>query len=170
MELHYCRRCGEPLNQNDHGGYTCANGHAIYSNPAPTVGVFLFDSDGSVVMSIRGIEPDKGMIDSFGGFVDDDETFEQAAIRELEEETGLTAKDYSPLVYLTSAPSNYLFGGESRAVLSCFYFATLTPGAVPTAQDDVASVVVIKPQDVSPSDIGGDDVRAGFAALLQMVS
>ena len=146
------------------------NDHLLFSNSAPTVGIFLLDTSGNVLLSVRGIEPVKGTLDSFGGFVDMGESFEQAAVRETEEETGLTASDYSPLTYLTSATNSYDFGGEAREVLSCFFYATVYDSANPRAKDDVASIVRVKPHDVDVASIGGDDVRAGLNALLEMLS
>lgn len=171
MEQNYCRRCGTKLERTEHGGYKCTNEHIIFSNPAPTVGIFLFDGSGKVLLSIRGVEPEKGKLDSIGGFVEEGETFEEAAIRETQEETGLTAKDYSELTYLTSAPNEYLYGGERRSVLSCFYYATMREGAKPVASDDVASLLLLKPEDIDVDDVGNaQDIRAGLTKLLEMVS
>lgn len=171
MEQNYCRRCGEALKPAHHGGYECTTGHVLFSNPAPTVGVFFIDPAGNVLLSVRGIEPDKGRIDTIGGFVEIGETFEQAAQRETEEETGLTPADYGELTYLTSAPNDYAYGGESRSVLSCFYYASLKDDATPVAGDDVASLVLLNPKDINVDDVGSaDDVRAGLSALLEKLS
>ena len=168
MELNYCRRCGAELKKKTGNAYACANGHTLFPNPAPTVGVFLFDTDGKVIMSVRGIEPNKGRLDSIGGFVDDGETFEQALEREVREETGLVPDDYSTPMYLTSAPSGYEYDGEVRSVLSCFFTATLREGAEPVASDDVASFVHLRPQDIDPDDVGdAQDVRSAIGKLLE---
>jgi len=169
MEMNHCRRCGSALT-GTHGAFVCANGHTLYSNPAPTVGVFLLTPSRKVILSVRGIDPGRGGLDTIGGFVDDDESFEQAIIREILEETGLRKEQYSSLTYLTSAPSTYEFGGESRNVLTCFYHATLLPGAEAVAADDVAELVTIAPGDIVIDDMWSNDTRIAAEALLKVIT
>jgi ADP-ribose pyrophosphatase YjhB (NUDIX family) len=170
MEMNYCRRCGEALTTTDNVAYTCKNSHTLYANPAPTVGIFLIDSDGNVVLSVRGIEPAKGMLDSIGGFIDGDESFEQALEREIREETGLTPDQYTTPAYLVSSPSSYLFDGETRSVLSCFYYAKLNDGVEPKALDDVAELVRVSPADLRPEDMWALDVQVGIRTLLKVIA
>lgn len=66
-----------------------------YSHPHPSVTtdcvIFGFDGKGIQVLLIeRGIEPYKGKWAFPGGFLNNDETAEEGALRELEEETGLS--------------------------------------------------------------------------------
>ncbi|MES2876016.1 MAG: NUDIX domain-containing protein [Patescibacteria group bacterium] len=170
MQQNFCRRCGAALTSKTPAVYACPTGHTIFSNPAPTAGIFLLDSDGMVILSIRGINPGKGRLDSIGGFVDDGESFEQAVVREIREETGLSPSDYSTPVFLTSAPSDYDYDGETRSVLSCFYYAMLNPGATPDARDDVAELIRIAPNDVKADDMWSNDTRIGIQALLAVLA
>jgi 8-oxo-dGTP diphosphatase len=67
-----------------------------YPHPAVTVDVVVFttrDDDLEVLLIRRGREPFKGMWALPGGFIDIDEGLEQAARRELKEETGVDAID-----------------------------------------------------------------------------
>lgn len=64
-----------------------------YPHPAVTTDCVIFGFDGSnlkVLLIERGIEPFKGKWALPGGFLKMDETAEEGALRELEEETGLT--------------------------------------------------------------------------------
>lgn len=64
-----------------------------YPHPAVTVDCVIFGFDGDslrVLLIERGIKPYKGMWALPGGFVNIDETVEQAAARELQEETSLS--------------------------------------------------------------------------------
>lgn len=63
-----------------------------YPRPAVTADIAIFSPDMSEVLLIRrGNEPYKGCWALPGGFMDMDETLEQCAIRELKEETNITA-------------------------------------------------------------------------------
>lgn len=79
-----------------------------YPKPAVTVDIVIFtvkDNDLQVLLVKRGVEPSKGMWALPGGFVKMDESLEDAAKRELEEETGVKN------VYLEQL---YTFGDPKR--------------------------------------------------------
>lgn len=64
-----------------------------YPHPAVTTDCVIFGFDGAklqVLLIERGIEPFKGKWAFPGGFLNPDETAEEGALRELQEETGLT--------------------------------------------------------------------------------
>lgn len=170
MELNYCRRCGTTLTAQDGGAYVCMNGHSSYPNPAPCVGLFLFDADDNLLLGVRGEEPMKGTLDAFGGFVDGTESVEEALAREIKEEIGLDPSDYTTPIYLTSASSSYKYQGELRTVLSSLFYAYLLPDAKPHAADDVAAIHSARMSDVSVDDIGNPDIKAGFVALKQRLA
>jgi len=63
-----------------------------YPRPAVTVDIILFHRDGErieVLLIKRARDPFKGAWAFPGGFIDEDESLERAAARELKEETGL---------------------------------------------------------------------------------
>jgi len=63
-----------------------------YRNPLPVVACLLLNRGGELLLIKRGIEPCKGAWALAGGFIELDETYREAAERELEEETGLCGK------------------------------------------------------------------------------
>lgn len=62
-----------------------------YRNPTPTVDVIVFDEKTCSVVLIERKNPPHGWALP-GGFVDEGECLEHAALRELEEETGLKGR------------------------------------------------------------------------------
>lgn len=167
MEMNFCRRCGATLHsgQNKHA-YKCANYHDIFLDPQPTVNVIFTDSSGAVLLSERGINPGKGLFDFPGGFVEPNETFEQAATRELTEELQLTAADYTPLRYLCSRPDVYHYGDEIVPILSVFFVSQLDPAAQPKPSDDCAGLQWTGLDSINFSLLSGEDV-AYVLKLLQ---
>jgi ADP-ribose pyrophosphatase YjhB (NUDIX family) len=93
--LNFCSRCGTqlefgPLENEDRDRLACPScGHIAYVNPRLVVTVFPITEAGEIVLIRRGIEPGKGWWAQPGGFLEVDETVNQAAIRETWEETGL---------------------------------------------------------------------------------
>ena len=99
-----------------------------YPRPSVTVDVIIFTLNGGdlqVLLIQRGLPPFKGMWAIPGGFVRIDESIEGAAMRELEEETGV--RD----VYLEQL---YTFGDLGRdprgRVITVAYFALVPTDAV----------------------------------------
>ena len=169
MEMNFCRRCGTKLTQKDASSFTCENDHTLYVNSAPTVGIFIFDQSGKLLISRRGIDPGKDMLDSVGGFVDGLETAEEAALREMEEETGIKPSDCTPLEFVCTASTLYHFDGEDRNVLSTFFVVQLENAVVPIAADDVAEIITISLDDIDLDLFHGEDVKAALIALQDLV-
>ena len=100
--MNYCRRCGSRLSLVNSHIYKCKSSHIIFANCSPCVGVFLINQRNELLLSVRGIEPKKGMLDAFGGFVDGVEFIEDALTRELSEELGLKESEYDTPQFLGS--------------------------------------------------------------------
>ena len=108
-----------------------------YPRPSVTADIVIFtlrESDLYVLLIKRKHPPGEGMWAIPGGFVDIDESLEGAALRELEEETGV--RD----VYLEQL---YTFGEPGRdprgRVITVAYFALVPASAIhPSAGDDAA--------------------------------
>lgn len=92
--INNCVFCGEKLTeQKDQGEerYYCPRcGEYRYRNPKPVAGVLVV-RENEVLLIKRGNEPNKGTWSFPAGFLDYDESFPEAAFRELEEETQLEA-------------------------------------------------------------------------------
>lgn len=84
----FCEHCNEP----------------IYENPIPASCLVVIDEKNRLLLVKRSVEPKIGCWCLPGGFMELNETPEQAALRELKEETGL-AGQIELLLGLYSTPS-----------------------------------------------------------------
>lgn len=110
VRLSYCRRCGgavrrEWMPSESQRRDVCVSCRSIaYDNPASLVAC-LVHAEGRLLLARRAIEPAKGRWFVPSGFVESRETLEDATVRELEEEVGLTAQPSLLSLYcVTSLP------------------------------------------------------------------
>ena len=82
-----------------------------YINNSAAVACLIFNSQGEVLLTRRAIDPNKGMLDLPGGFVEPLETAEEAVIREIKEELGL---QITKMTYLVSFPNLYPFSDRQK--------------------------------------------------------
>lgn len=170
MEMNFCRRCGKPLEHTQNHVYTCTNGHTLYANHSPAVGVFFVSPDNKkVLLATRGIEPNKGMLDSPGGFLDAKETFEEGATRELREELGLEPEDYMPLQYLSSEHDVYRYQNEDLPFISVIFWTRLNGEKQLQPSDDVASADWYPIGDVNLDQLHANDIRKGIRELKKVL-
>ncbi|MCB1124727.1 MAG: NUDIX domain-containing protein, partial [Verrucomicrobiae bacterium] len=110
IELPFCPRCGAKSFKN--GAFKpwfCEScGFKLYSNVATAAGVFILDEENRVLLNQRAHDPQCGKLGLPGGFLDPQETAEEAVVREVREEVGLEIQD---LTYLASFPNQYFYGG-----------------------------------------------------------
>ena len=142
----YCPNCGATLQLAEVSGRqrpVCPEcGYVYYHNPVPAVGV-LIEKDGGLVLIRRAQPPDVGEWALPSGFIEADESVEEAAIREAREETGLdiALKD---MVGVFSFPD-----GPPTSGIIVFYRARPVGGAL-RAGDDADAVRVFPPEDIPP--------------------
>jgi ADP-ribose pyrophosphatase YjhB (NUDIX family) len=120
----------------------------------PCVGAIIRDEAGRLLLIQRGHDPDAGRWSLPGGRIEPGETDEQALVREMREETGLTVRP-GPLVGAVSRPGP---GGSVIDIRD--YGATVTGGTL-TAGDDAADA-----RWVAPAELPGLPLTEGLAAIL----
>lgn len=140
----YCPICAHELTEGEEGGRIrpmCDNcGYVHYVNPVPGVGL-LIEMDGGIVLIQRGQPPHQGEWTLPSGFVEADESAEEAAIREAEEETGLKV-EIIELANINSFP-------EGPPVSGIMIFYRMRPiGGELRAGDDAADAKVFKLSDM----------------------
>jgi 8-oxo-dGTP diphosphatase len=94
-ELKFCPYCAAPFGRRQVDGrmrLVCTScGEVFYQNPVPAATALVVNGHGELLLGKRSVEPARGEWCLPGGFVEIDESMEQAALRELCEETGLVA-------------------------------------------------------------------------------
>ena len=91
----YCPKCGAKafVERNEKAKQCESCGFVYYFNPSAAVACFIRNAQNELLLVRRGKEPAKGTLDLPGGFVDMHESAEEAACREVKEETELNLSD-----------------------------------------------------------------------------
>jgi ADP-ribose pyrophosphatase YjhB (NUDIX family) len=94
-ELKFCPYCAGRFETRMAEGrrrLVCTScGEVYYQNPLPAATVLVLNDRCELLLGKRAVEPARGQWCLPGGFVELGESMEQAALRELQEETGLAA-------------------------------------------------------------------------------
>jgi ADP-ribose pyrophosphatase YjhB (NUDIX family) len=127
----HCSYCGHAYEAGASWPRRCsACGRLSYLNPLP-VAVALVPVDDGLLVVRRDVEPNRGALALPGGFIDLGESWQQAAVREVAEETGVRIDpDQIRLLDAVSAPDGTLlvFG------LAPATTAAALPASAPTAE------------------------------------
>jgi 8-oxo-dGTP diphosphatase len=138
----YCPECGTALEQRlafgKQRGVCPACGHTHFDDPKVAVGVVV-EMDGGILLGKRNHDPMMGHWSFPSGFVDAGEVPEDAAVREVEEETGVQVQlDRLLGVYSNTgqrvifiAYAGHAVGGRLEAGEECIEVATFSPDALP---------------------------------------
>ena len=160
-----CPRCGgEALSWPSMKNFECADcGFVLYLNTAAAVAVIM-ECRGKILFGVRKHEPMGGMLDLPGGFVDQGESAEEAARREVKEELGIDIHD---LRYLFSFPNTYPYRGMVYDTLDLIFLVQWNQPPEVTAADDLEAAIWVRRDAVEYERIGFDSLRRAVRRYLE---
>lgn len=135
-EYRYCQRCGTKNGQVGVSPFRCQEcGFSHYFGPVAAVGALIVNEQNQLLMVRRVQNPGQGLWGLPGGFVDPDESAEQALAREIAEETKLVMESCTLLI---TGPNRYCHSGISACVLDLFFACTIQwPAKIVLAEDEL---------------------------------
>jgi len=162
----YCPACGSAkFVQNNQKSKRCEScGFVFYMNASAAVAAFIVNKAGDLLVCRRGKEPEKGTLDLPGGFVDDNESAEQAVIREIGEE--LQAK-VTESRYLFSLPNRYKYSGLMIPTLDMFFACKLEDITNLKPSDDVADCFFVPLNELKPELFGLESIKKAVGMFLR---
>jgi len=154
----YCPACGASgITVSGDRSVLCKQcGFHFYFNTAASVAGLIEDDIGRLLMIIRAHNPQKGFLDLPGGFVDFNETAEDALKREIKEELNLEVKGCS---YFKSFPNVYCFDGIINRTLDLAFFCTVECFTGQKLSDEIEDAIFVKPAEIDMDSIGFESIR-----------
>ncbi|WP_027585561.1 NUDIX hydrolase [Prolixibacter bellariivorans] len=157
--ISHCPRCGSShFKAREEGiSFSCEGcGFVYFVNNSAAVACLIFNSNGKLMLSRRAIEPNFGMLDLPGGFVEVMETAEDAVRREIREELGISV---TSLRYLTSFPNEYVFSGYSVFTLDLAFVCEVDNLKAAQPKDDISAVEFYDIKAVPFHELCSDSMR-----------
>lgn len=168
---HFCVNCGAALVERTIEGRVleaCPNDDFVLWRDPKVAAAIVVEADGGVVLGRRGIEPGYGLWCLPGGFVNDDESPEQAVIRECREEIGAEvivdelldvyhgAKSTAPSIVVIAYRGSLVAGedpvpGSEMLEVGVFRLDALPPLAFPSHREALVRFAAAKAGLASPS-------------------
>lgn len=162
----FCPKCGSikfPINSP--ASKKCeVCGFEYFKNPSIGVATIIFDEQGHLMVTRRAVDPAKGTLDLSGGFVDIGETIEEAAVREVKEETNI---DVEVVEYLFSIPNNYIYSGMDcnplDFILKC---KIINMDNIKIDKNENSELLFLKLEEINPQDFGLASIRKAIERLI----
>lgn len=153
MTYSFCPKCGRALKDEQRDGQTIpicqspACGFVFWQNSKPTVCVLIGGPNGTLLITTRGIDPDKGKLDFPGGFLHEGEHPNDCARREVQEELGVE-------ITITDHAGFFIdrYGADGDYTLNIGLVAEITNGT-PQPADDVVAIAWVNPKDIDHSQL-----------------
>ena len=132
----YCPSCATEVAREE-GCVECPScGFVHYAHSSPAVSALVVDDAGRMLLGRRGDEPDAGLWDLLGGFLEEGEHPLDGLRRELLEETSL---EVEPGAFLGAYIDTYGEGPQVVSVLNLVWEARIVSGE-PSSADDVSEL------------------------------
>jgi NADH pyrophosphatase NudC (nudix superfamily) len=156
--LHFCPYCGvDAFRASDENYLQCGVcAKKFFINASAAVACVIVNPQKEILFTRRRFEPAKGMLDLPGGFVNSDETAENAAKREVREELNLQV---DTLRYFGSSTNRYTYAGMLYYTLDLGFECMVSDFSTIQAADDVEQFLFLPCDAINPELFGFPSIR-----------
>ncbi|MDR1591608.1 MAG: NUDIX domain-containing protein [Prevotellaceae bacterium] len=161
----YCPRCGSTaFVEKNSRAKICKDCHfQYYLNAVAAVAAFIFSPDNELLLCTRANEPHQWSLDLPGGFVDLNESAEEAIVREINEELHLAVNN---IHYCFSVPNTYFYADFTVRTLDMFFRVDISGLSAITCDDDVAQAAFFPLDAIDVNRIGLPSIKQAVQRLI----
>jgi NAD+ diphosphatase len=145
----HCPLCAAKLRYVDDRLECTACRFVHYAGSKPTASALVVDDDGRVMLSRRGIDPQAGMWDLPGGFVEEGEHPVDCLHRELREEAGIGLRDTR---FIGIFMDRYRYAEREFWTMNAYWSARIADGT-PEPADDVVELRFFAPDELPVEEL-----------------
>jgi NAD+ diphosphatase len=155
-----CPACGSSdIVFDDNKKFICREcAFTYFHNVAAAVGAIL-EYDGKLVLIKRAKEPGKGKLDLPGGFVDPNESAEEALAREVKEELKI---DLNEPKYLGSYPNIYKYKDVLYYTCDLFFYCRIDTLPIEFSKTEIEELILKSPLEIPNDKIAFESVKMGL--------
>lgn len=153
----YCVKCGakEFISENNNLFHCNSCEFNYYINSAAATAGIILNTKGEILLTTRGIEPHKGLLDLPGGFVDPGESIEDAMVREVLEELNLKVEK---VTFLASFPNEYLYENLTVYTSDVGFLCEVKSFEGIIAQDDISGFKFYRPEEIPFNEVSSQSI------------
>lgn len=136
--FNFCPKCGSKnfLISSPYSKKCADCNFEYFKNPIIGVAVLIYDESGKILCLQREREPGKGLLGLPGGFVDIGESIEEAATREVFEETGIEIEE---LKLIDNIPNSYIYCNMEQFPVDFYFSAKMKKASILKEQEGETS-------------------------------
>src|SRR3972149_6155762 len=166
MKYKFCPDCGGKCEKKSFEEYWCGLcGKSFWDEPDIGAAVLVHNPEKGYLFIVEKKEPSKGLLGLPAGYVDNNETLEEGAIRECREETGIEVSD---LKYSGSNIYQVELNGVEYKGVTAFFTAETRQYGKPNDSTEVEDVVWLKKEEIVLEKIGSVDSREFIRRFLSL--
>jgi NAD+ diphosphatase len=153
----YCPSCASSqIRVHQKNAIKCSScGYVYYHNCAASVAAIV-EIDGKILLIKRAHDPQKGLFDLPGGFVDYNESLETAIAREIKEECGI---DVCDLRYFRSFPNTYRYLDVTYFSADACFICRAVDAEKLTISEETSGFVLVDAGKIDESTIAFESVK-----------
>lgn len=155
-----CPACGSSdIVFDDNKKFGCRDcAFTYYHNVAAAVAAIL-EYDKKIILIKRAKDPGKGKLDLPGGFVDPNESAEEAIKREITEELRINLTEPG---YLGSYPNIYEYEGVTYNTCDLFFYSKIDALPIDFNRSEAEELILIDPLEIPEDKIAFESSKMGL--------
>ena len=164
--FNFCPKCGQQnISFVDKRYFICKDCDFLYFHNIASAVAGIVTCNDEILLTRRAKDPGKGKWDLPGGFVDPNESLEQALSRELIEELNLPISNWK---YFCSHPNRYTFSDIEYRTEDSVFVAQLSSKPLLTKEDDeIICAQWFHVDEIPINDIAFDSIKSSLISYFK---